>query len=93
MAKLNLDNFQLEQGQVRMVTKNGGKTIQSVELLLGSQTKSEMILDEELNVVNLVVRDTDIADIPRLQCSVTKDTLRNFITGLTSLYNTLKDDE
>ncbi len=93
MAKLNLDNFQLEQGQVRMVTKNGGKTIQSVELLLGSQTKSEMILDEELNAVNLVVRDTDIADIPSLQCSVTKDTLRNFITGLTSLYNTLKDDE
>ena len=93
MAKLNLDNFQLEQGQVRMVTKNGGKTIQSVELLLGSQTKSEMILDEELNAVNLVVRDTDIADIPSLQCSITKDTLRNFITGLTSLYNTLKDDE
>lgn len=93
MAKLNLDNFQLKQGQVRMVTKNGGKTIQSVELLLGSQTKSEMILDEELNAVNLVVRDTDIADIPSLQCSVTKDTLRNFITGLTSLYNTLKDDE
>lgn len=93
MTKLNLDNFQLEQGQVRMVTKNGGKTIQSVELLLGSQTKSEMILDEELNAVNLVVRDTDIADIPSLQCSVTKDTLRNFITGLTSLYNTLKDDE
>lgn len=93
MTKLNLDNFQLEQGQVRTVTKNGGKTIQSVELLLGSQTKSEMILNEELNVVNLIVRDTDIADIPKLQCSVTKDTLRNFITGLTNLYNTLKDNE
>lgn len=90
MVKLNLDDFQLELGQVRMITKDSGQTVESVELLLGDQTKAEMMLDENLNVMNLVVRDTVLADIPQLQCAVSKETLRNFITGLTKLYNNLQ---
>lgn len=90
MPQLNLDDFQLQLGQVRMITKNSGQTVQSVEVLLGDQTKAEMMNDEKLNVMNLVVRDTVLADIPQLQCAVDKDTLRNFISGLTKLYNCLK---
>lgn len=56
--QLNLDNFQLEPGQVRMITKDSGQTVQSIEILLGDQTKAEMMVDEKLNVMNLVVRDT-----------------------------------
>lgn len=90
MLQLNLDDFQLQLGQVRMVTKDSGQTVQSVEILLGDQTKAEMMVDENLNVMNLVVRDTVLADIPQLQCAVDRDTLRNFISGLTKLYNSLK---
>lgn len=89
MTPLNLDDFQLQLGEVRMVTKDSGQTVQSIEILLGDQTKAEMMADENLNVMNLVVRDTVLADIPQLQCAVDKETLRNFITGLTKLYNTL----
>lgn len=90
MPQLNLDNFQLQLGQVRTVSKDSGQTIKSVELLLGDQTKAEMMINENLNVMNLIVRDTVLADIPQLQCSVNKETLRNFIIGLTKLYNTLQ---
>ena len=93
MSQLNLDNFQLQLGQVRTVSKDSGQTIESVELLLGEQTKAEMMIDENLNVMNLIVRDTVLADIPQLQCAVDKKTLRNFITGLTKLYNILKNEE
>ena len=72
MPQLNLDNFQLQLGQIRTVSK------------------AEMMADENLNIMNLVVRDTVLADIPQLQCAVDKKTLRNFITGLTKLYNTLQ---
>lgn len=89
MAKLNLDDFQLELGQVRMITKDSGQTVQSIEILLGDQTKAEMVANEKLNVMNLAVRDTVLADIPQLECAVDKETLRNFISGLTKLYNTL----
>ncbi len=89
MPQLNLDNFQLQLGQIRMITKDSGKTIQSVEILLGDQTKAEMIIDEKLNIMNLIVRDTVLADIPQLQCAVDKETLKNFISGLTKLYNSL----
>lgn len=90
MQRLNLDNFQLQLGQVRMITKDSGQTVQSIEILLGDQTKAEMMADEKSNVVNLVVRDTVLADIPQLQCAINKETLRNFISGLTKLYNTLQ---
>lgn len=73
-----------------MITKDSGQTVQSIEILLGDQTKAEMILDEKNNVMNLVVRDTVLADIPQLQCAINKETLRNFISGLTKLYNNLK---
>ena len=89
MPQLNLDDFQLQLGQVRMITKDSGQTVQSVEILLGNQTKAEMMIDEKFNVINLVVRDTVLADIPQLQCAVDKETLRNFISGLTKLYNSL----
>lgn len=90
MRQLNLDDFQLQLGQVRMVTRDSGQTVQSIEILLGDQTKAEMIIDEKLNVMNLVVRDTVLADIPQLQCAVDKKTLRDFISGLSKLYNSLK---
>lgn len=90
VRQLNLDDFQLQLGQVRMITKDSGQTVQSIEILLGDQTKAEMMLDEKNNVMNLVVRDTVLADIPQLQCAINKETLRNFISGLTKLYNNLK---
>lgn len=93
MPQLNLDYFQLQLGQVRTISKDSGETIESVELLLGDQTKAEMMVDENLNVMNLVVRDTVLSDIPQLQCAVNKETLRNFISGLTKLYNILHSDK
>lgn len=73
-----------------MITKDSGQTVQSIEILLGDQTKAEMMVDEKLNVMNLVVRDTVLADIPQLQCAINKETLRNFISGLIKLHNSLK---
>lgn len=70
MPQLNLDDFQLQLGQVRTVSKDSGQTIESVELLLGDQTKAEMMINENLNIMNLIVRDTVLADIPQLQCAV-----------------------
>ncbi len=91
MSQLILDNFQLQIGQVRMIVKDSGQAVQSIEILLGDQTKAEMMVDEKLNVMNLVIRDTVLADIPHLQCAVDKITLRNFISGLTKLYNSLNE--
>ena len=93
MPQLNLDYFHLQLGEVRTVSKDVGQTVESVELLLGEQTKAEMKIDENLNVMNLVVRDTVLSDIPQLQCAVNKKTLKDFISGLTKLYNNLEGDQ
>lgn len=89
MSKLNLDGFELEPGQVRSVTSDGGKVTHSVELLLGSQTKAELALNDAKDSVDFAVSDTEIAEIPQLQCTMDKDTLRNFILGLKNLYNNM----
>jgi len=89
MQQLNLDYFQLQLGEVRTISKDSGQTVESVELLLGDQTKAEMRINEDSNIMNLVVRDTVLSDIPQLQCAVNKETLRDFIVGLTNLYNML----
>lgn len=90
MPQLHLNDIQLQVGESRITYKSDGQTVKSVELLIGDQTKSEMMVDENLNVMNLIVRDTVLADIPQLQCAVDKKTLKNFISGLTKLYNTLQ---
>lgn len=90
MPQLYLNDIQLQVGEFRITYKPDGQTVKSVEILIGDQTKSEMMVDENLNVMNLIVRDTVLADIPQLQCAVDKKTLKNFISGLTKLYNTLQ---
>ncbi len=91
MQKLDLEYFQLELGQVRTITKDSGKTVQSIELLLGDQTKAEMMLNDAQNLISFIVRDTQLAEVPELECMMNKDTLRNFIVGLKNLYNNMTD--
>lgn len=55
-----------------MIIKDSDQTVQFIEILLGDQTKAEMMVDEKLNIMNLVIRDTVLSDIPYLQCAVTK---------------------
>lgn len=90
MSQLYLNDTQLKKGEPRITYKSDGKTVKTVELLIGDQIKSEMIVDENLNVMNLTVLDTVLADIPQLECAVDKETLNNFISGLIKLYNTLQ---
>ena len=92
MLQLNLDNFHLSSFQPWFDHQEVAQLIQQFAqnlLILYELDLIEAANYLNLIAMNLVVRDTVLADIPQLQCAVNKETLKNFIVGLTKLYNTL----
>ena len=86
MKDLEIVESQLEVGQVKSITTNGGRTVELIELLLGDTTKAQMYVDREKNMMQLVVKDTDLA-LPSLECYVDASTLRDLIVSLKNMYN------
>lgn len=91
MAK-NLDIYenQIQLGQVKTITT--GSILNYVELLFSPTTKSQFYYKDVDNSVQIVFSDTDL-QIPNFTCTVDKETLRNLIVGLKTLYGQLKEGE
>lgn len=90
MLNIDIIEYPLQLGQVKVITSDNGKQINEIELLLGDNIKATMRLNMDLNVVRLVVQDTNIADIPSLDCNISKDSLYDFITGIRKIYNCME---
>lgn len=89
--KLNIMEDQLELGQVKVITSNGGKFINYCELLFSTTTKVQFAPSDDCKTVEFSVSDNNL-ELPQLQCSIEKDTLRNLIIGLKNIYNELESE-
>ena len=89
--KLDIIEDQIELGQVKTITSKGGTFVDFVELLFSSTTKAQFAPSDDLKTILFSVMDNNL-DIAQLQCNMDKETLRNLIMALKSIYNQLKDE-
>lgn len=89
---LDIIDRQLELGDVKTITSNGGNTVKFIELLFSSTTKSQFALSNDQKEVEFLVSDNNLA-MPQLYCKMDKETLRNLILSLKNMYNQLLDEE
>ncbi len=90
--KIDIIEQDLQLGQVKVITSDAGKQVNEIELLLGDSTKATLKLDTNLNVVRLIIQDTTLADIPSLDCNISRQSLYDFVTGIKKMYNCLEKD-
>lgn len=93
MAKtLSIMEDQIEIGQVKTITSQGGSFVDFVELLFSETTKAQFAPSDDLHTILFSVMDNNL-DLPELQCIMDKSTLRDLIINLKNIYNQLKESE
>lgn len=85
-----LDN-QLELGQTKIISRDGGRIVDFVELLLSTSTKGQFAPSKDNKTIELCIKDTDLS-LPQLECSMTKESLKDLIIGLKSIYGQLESE-
>lgn len=88
MTSLDVLDEQLNVGDIKTITYNGGLNIRYIELLFSSTTKVQFAPSEDKKTVRLSVSDNNL-QLPDLDCNLTKDTLRDFIIALKNVYSEL----
>lgn len=89
---LDIVDSQLELGDVKTITSNGGATVKFVELLFSSTTRVQFAPSKDRRTVRLAVSDSSL-ELPQLDCLMNKQTLRDYIISLKNVYNQLLDEE
>lgn len=89
---LDIIHKQLELGQTKIISSDGGKFIDYVELLFSPTTKVQFAPSDDKKTVRLSVSDNTL-ELPQLDCLITKEVLRNYIVNLRNIYNQLLDEE
>lgn len=89
---LDIIDRQLELGDVKTITSNGGSVVKFIELLFSSTTKAQFALSDDQKTAEILVSDNNLA-MPQLYCKMNKETLRNLILSLKNIYNQLLDEE
>lgn len=93
MAKtLDIIEEQLELGDVKTITSNGGSIVKYIELLFSPTTKAQFALSDDKKTVEILVSDNHIS-MPQLYCKMNKESLRDLLVSLKNLYNELLDRE
>ena len=90
-SKLDILDEQLNVGDVKAITYNGGLNIRYIELLFSPTTKVQFAPSDDKKTIRMSVSDNNL-DLPQLQCNIDKETLRNLIIALKSIYNQLDDE-
>lgn len=91
VSKLDILDEQLNVGDVKVITSNGGKNIKYVELLFSPTTKVQFAPSEDKHTVRLSVSDNNL-QLPELDCNLTSNTLRDFIIALKNTYSELESE-
>lgn len=92
IKSLNIIDKQLELGQTKVISRDGGRIIDYVELLFSPTTKVQFAPTEDRKMVRLSVSDNTL-ELPQLDCVINKETLRDYIISLKNIYNILEDEE
>ena len=86
--KLDILDEQLNVGDVKAITYNGGLNIRYIELLFSPTTKVQFAPSEDKKTIRMSVSDNNL-QLPDLDCQISKDTLRDFIIALKNVYSEL----
>ena len=86
--KLDIIEEQLNVGDVKAITYNGGLNIRYIELLFSPTTKVQFAPSEDKKTIRMSVSDNNL-QLPDLDCQISKDTLRDFIIALKNVYSEL----
>lgn len=92
MAKtLDIIEDQIQVGDVKTITYNGGTNIKYIELLFSPTTKAQFAPSTDKRAVAFSVSDNNL-HIPQLCCQMGKSTLRDLVLSLRDVYNELYDE-
>lgn len=89
---LNIIDDQLNLGDVKTITSNGGQVVKLIELLFSSTTKAQFSPSEDKNMIIFSISDNHLG-LPELNSMIKKETLRDLIISLKNIYNQLLDNE
>lgn len=89
-SRLSIENDRLKVGQVKRVTSNNGNKIDSITLLLNESV--EVLFAPNGNTLEFTVSNPNI-DMSNLDCTIDKDTLRNFLIAIKDAYNQIVESE
>lgn len=85
---LDILDEQLNVGDVKVISYNGGENIRYIELLFSPTTKVQFAPSDDRKTVRMSVSDNNL-QLPELDCQLSKETLRNFIIALKNTYSEL----
>ena len=86
MAKtLDIIEQQINVGDVKTITYNGGANIRYIELLFSSTTKAQFAPSESKRAITFSVSDNNL-QLPQLCCQMDKSTLYDLIISLKKLF-------
>ena len=89
-SRLSIENDRLKVGQVKRVTSNNGNKIDSITLLLNESV--EVLFAPNGNALEFTVSNPNI-DMSNLDCTIDKETLRNFLIAIKDAYNQIVESE
>ena len=89
-SRLSIEQDKLKVGQVKRVTSNNGKTIDSITLLLNDN--AEVLFSPKGDTLDFTISNPNI-DMSNLDCSIDKETLRNFVIAIKDVYNQIIESE
>ena len=92
LKSLQVMDDQMEIGQVKTITSNGGRTVDYCELLFSSSTKAQFAPSEDKTTRTFAVSENNLS-LPQLQCNINKEVLRDLIINLKNIYNELESEE
>ena len=92
LKSLQVMDDQMEIGQVKTITSNGGRTVDYCELLFSSTTKAQFAPSEDKTTMTFAVSDNNLS-LPQLQCNINKEVLRDLIINLKNIYNELESED
>ena len=92
MKSLQVMDDQMESGQVKTITSNGGRTVNYCVLLFSSTTKAQFAPSEDKTTMTFAVSDNNLS-LPQLQCNISKEVLRDLIINLKNIYNELESED
>lgn len=89
-SKLSIEEEKLKVGQVKRIVSNGGKKIDFIELLLNDNV--EVLFSPNGNALEFTISNPNV-DMSNLDCTIDKETLRDFVIAIKDAYNQIIANE
>lgn len=89
-SKLSIEEEKLKVGQVKRIVSNGGRKIDFIELLLNDNV--EVLFSPKGNILEFTISNPNV-DMSNLDCSIDKETLRDFVIAIKDAYNQIITNE